>query len=126
MTGTTSNLMETAFPPAGDLPRQIEFIELSELVRGNDQGFLATFEPLVRRQHITLDLGRVQRIDAAGIAALISLHAAAYETRHCFNIVNPTAHVAEILLLVGLESILLSHNTVAKSQFGARHEKPAA
>jgi anti-anti-sigma regulatory factor len=126
MTGTIPNLTDAAISPTRELTGQIEFVELTELVRGNEQSFLAQFAPLVRRQHVTLDLGRVQRIDAAGIAALISLHAGAYESEHCFNVVNPTPHVAEILSLVGLERILLSHITDERPQSDSRQERPAA
>ena len=126
MTGTISNPMHTEFSPAGELTGLIELPELTELVRGNEQGLLERFTPLVRRQSLTLDLGCVRRIDAAGIAALISLHASAYEAGHCFTIVNPTPHVAEILSLVGLDRILLSHNAVERSHSGDCFERHAA
>ena len=74
----------------------------------------------------SLDLSCVRRIDAAGVAALISLHANAYEAGHCFNIVNPTPHVAEILSLVGLDRILLSHNAEKRSHSGSCYERTAA
>lgn len=126
MTGTISNPMHTEFPPAGELTGLIEVPELTELVRGSEQGLLERFTPLVRRQSLTLDLGCVRRIDAAGIAALISLHANAYEAGHCFTVVNPTQHVAEILSLVGLDQILLSHNAVERSHSGECFERTAA
>jgi anti-anti-sigma regulatory factor len=126
MTGTISNLIETANFPAGELTGVIELTELTELVRGSEQGLLARLTPLVRRQSVSLDLRWVQRIDAAGIAALISLHANAYEAGHCFTIVNPTPHVAEILRLVGLERILLSHNAAERSYSESCLECPAA
>ena len=37
----------------------------------DEQRLLERVAPLVRRQCVTLDLGSVERIDAAGIAALI-------------------------------------------------------
>jgi anti-anti-sigma regulatory factor len=126
MTGTISNPMDAEFSPAGELTGLIELPELTELVRGNEQYLLERFTPLVRRQSLTLDLSCIRRIDAAGIAALISLHASAYEAGHCFNIVNPTPHVAEILSLVGLDRILLSHNAVERSHSGRCLERPAA
>jgi len=126
MTGTVPNLMNTAIFPAGDLTGQIEMTELTELVRGNEQALLARLTPLVRRQSVILDLGRVQRIDAAGVAALISLHANAYEAGHCFTVVNTTPRVAEILSLVGLERILVSRNTVERSYPDSCLERPAA
>jgi anti-anti-sigma regulatory factor len=126
MTGTISNLIDTAISQAGELTGLFEVTELTELVRGNEQGLLSRIIPLVRRQSVTLDLGRVQRIDAAGIAALISLHANAYEAGHCFSVVNTTPHVAEILSLVGLERILVFRNAVEKSYSGSCFERPAA
>ncbi len=106
MTSTISLPIETAvFPPRG----HIEITDLTELVRGSEQSLLARLSPLVRNQDVTLDLGSVKRIDAAGIAALIALHTGAHEARHRFKVANLSPHVAEILSLVGLGEILLSH-----------------
>jgi anti-anti-sigma factor len=126
MTGTITNPMNTPNPQCGEFTGLIEVTELTELVRGNEHDLLARLIPLVRRQSVILDLGRVQRIDAAGIAALISLHANAYEAGHCFTVVNTTPHVAEILSLVGLERILVSRNAVEKSYPDSCLERPAA
>jgi len=82
--------------------------------------------PVVRRQSITLDLSGVERIDAAGVAALISLYASAHEAGNQFAVSNPSTRVAEILALVGLEEILLSHDVNRNSQSGLRCEQPAA
>ncbi|MGD0829538.1 MAG: STAS domain-containing protein [Terracidiphilus sp.] len=110
------------FPDAGlygltKLAEQMEQTDLTELVRGNEQVFLARYSPLARQRSMTLDLSPVKRIDAAGIAALIALHACAHEAGHCFSVVNPTPHVAEILALVGLERLLVSHNTNINSHY---------
>jgi len=109
--------METAFISIG---------ELTELVRGQDQLLVARLFPVVRRQSVTLDLGSVERIDAAGIAALISLYAGANDAGHRFTVSNPSARVEEILALVGLEGILVSHHVNLNSQSGACCEQPAA
>jgi anti-anti-sigma factor len=109
MTCATLDQMQSAAFPA------IERTELTELVRGNEGGLLAWLSPLVRRQDVSLDLSAVKRIDAAGIAALISLHASAHEAGYCFTVMNLSPHVAEVLVLVGLERILSSHNAVRKS-----------
>jgi anti-anti-sigma factor len=82
--------------------------QLTELVRGNDRRWLEEMEPLVRRQNVSLDLAAVERIDAAGIAALISLYRTAREAGFGFNISRASARVAEMLALVGLDGILLS------------------
>ena len=123
MTGTLPIPMNTAIFPAGEWTGQTE---LAELVRGNEQGLLARFAPLVRRQSVTLDMSSVERIDAAGIAALISLYAGAYEAGHCFTVVNPSPHVAEILTLVGLERILVSRNVVLRPHSGPELFRTAA
>jgi anti-anti-sigma factor len=82
---------------------------MTELVRGNDHCLVAQLEPLVRRQSIALDLKAVDRIDAAGITALISLYGCAHEAGHEFRLCNVPARVSHILALVGLDGILLSH-----------------
>src|ERR1035441_3620327 len=74
----------------------IEMTKLTELVRGNDQRLLEQMRPLVRRQSVALDLASVQRIDAAGISALISLYTYARETGHSFTVSNASPRVAEI------------------------------
>jgi anti-anti-sigma factor len=81
--------------------------DMTELVRGQEEQFVDRMAPLVRQQSVALDLDRVERIDAAGIAALISLYGAARDAGHAFGVANPSAHVREILSLVGLDRILL-------------------
>ena len=108
MTGTISNPMQSAIFPAGELtemtgsPQLTEQANVAELVRGTEQGLLAWLAPLVKSQSVTLDLRPVERIDAAGIAALISLYSIASQAGHSFMVANPSPHVAEILALVGL------------------------
>jgi anti-anti-sigma factor len=83
---------------------------LHELVRGQEQRLLKDLEPVVRQQSVTLDMRHIERIDAAGIAALISLYADACAAGHQFTIVNASNRVVEILELVGLDRILISRN----------------
>ena len=85
--------------------------ELTELVRGSDHGLIEEFEPLVRRQSVCLNLAAVERIDAAGIAALISLYRIAQESGHDFTISAASARVEEMLALVGLDQLLLSYRS---------------
>ena len=68
MNGILFNTAQTMFVPSGDM---------QELVRGQEQCLVERLTPLVREQNVTLDLHNVGRIDAAGIAALISLYGAA-------------------------------------------------
>jgi len=132
MTGTIPNPMLTAIFPAGELTEMsgsthlTEQANMAELVRGTEQGLLAWLSPLVRQQSVTLDLGSVERIDAAGIAALISLYASASQAGHCFTVANPSPHVAEILALVGLDRILLSRRALWNSNSGQCFESTAA
>lgn len=89
---------------------------LTELVRGYDREFVERMAPAVRQQSVALDLARVDRIDAAGISALISLYGFARDAGFAFAVANPTGHVREILSLVGLDRILLSQTAVEKLQ----------
>ena len=50
-----------------------------QLVRGQDAVLLEHLGPLVRKCNVALDLSRVERIDAAGITALILLYRSACE-----------------------------------------------
>jgi anti-anti-sigma factor len=87
---------------------------LTELVRGNDRELIEEMTPVVRQQSVALDLKKVDRIDAAGITALISLYGQARDAGHSFAVANPTTHVKEILSLVGLDRILLDPHVVAR------------
>lgn len=82
----------------------------SSLVRGDEECLLEQLLPLVRRQQVRLDLGCIERIDAAGIAALITLYRAARDAGSCFAVTNPRPHVREILTVVGLDRFLLSES----------------
>jgi anti-anti-sigma factor len=90
--------------------------ELKELVRGYDRELVERMTPLVQKHSIALDLEMVERIDAAGIAALITLYGHARDAGHCFAVANPNTHVSEILSLVGLDRILLSQCEVDRMQ----------
>jgi anti-anti-sigma factor len=100
--------------------------EMTELVRGDEQGLIERVTPLLRERNVTLDLRKIDRIDAAGIAALISLYSSARSAGHEFRVCNVPARVEEILALVGLEHILVSHNAVLGSQCEPCYERPAA
>ncbi len=100
--------------------------ELHELVRGEEHALVERLTPLVCRQNVTLDATHVERIDAAGIAALIALYGAAREAGKDFAIVNATARVAEILRLVGLDRILIAQDVVLPQQAESRFVQPAA
>jgi anti-anti-sigma factor len=100
--------------------------ELTELVRGSELRLIEEIEPLVRRQDVSLDLAGVERIDAAGIAALISLYRMARESGHGFSISKVSARVAEMLALVGLDRILLSQNAKRNARCRSRLARSAA
>ena len=86
--------------------------ELHELVRGQERELVDRLTPVVSKRNATLDLIHVERIDAAGIAALISLYGAAHSAGNDFAVVNARTHVAEILRLVGLDRILSCRDAV--------------
>jgi anti-anti-sigma factor len=83
-----------------------------ELVRGQQQEILDRLQPLVESHSVRLDLSSVGRIDAAGLAALVSLYCAARRAGHKFSVANPPSHVARILAIVGLDRILMSTDSV--------------
>ena len=99
MTRNYQNFMDTPVTVEGNL---------HELVRGEEQRLLKELEPVVRQQSVTLDMRHIERIDAAGIAVLISLYGEAHLSGHEFAIINTSPRVVEILELVGLDRILIS------------------
>jgi anti-anti-sigma factor len=100
--------------------------DLTELVRGSDRHLIEEMEPLVRREDVSLDLASVERIDAAGIAALISLYRVAQSSGHSFTISRASERVAEMLALVGLDGILLSAHATSGSRPRSRVAQNAA
>lgn len=99
--------------------------EAVELVRGSEQELLARLGPLVRRESVCLDLASVSRIDAAGLATLITLYSDAVKAGHRFAVARPGRHVRELLALVGLDRILLSGDCDCR-HFRAEFEESAA
>jgi anti-anti-sigma factor len=128
MTSPMCDTLATVSPIAEWTPsvESVEMSGLTELVRGHDQALLDRLAPLARRQSLILDLRSVERIDAAGIAALISLYRSACEAGHCFTVRNVTPRVAEILMMVGLAQIFLSQNVVHDSHCGQNMQRSAA
>ncbi len=117
MTGTVCNTEGTLIcAPTG----------IRELTRGHEGPLQEWLSPQVRQRNVTLDLGSVERIDAAGISALISLYKCAREAGHCFTISKVSPRVAGILELVGLDRALLSHMMVEKPYTALHPERPAA
>jgi anti-anti-sigma factor len=109
-----SNLAPSTLPPTTTrlVCRQ------TELVRGVEQALVDEVAALLRAGSVLLDLDRVERIDAAGIAALIRLYRIAEECGCQFAVVHPSRHVKELLELVGLEGVLVSHITGEAPQSG--------
>ena len=103
-----------------------EIIGVTELVRGCDRRLVDHLAAFVRRQSLALDFHSVERIDAAGIAALITLHCDARQAGHHFSVFNASPHVVEVLGLVGLDRILLSRNAAGGSYSDAYLDRPAA
>ena len=101
-------------------------IDLTELVRGHEKALLEQMGPVVTRQSIELDLTPIERIDAAGIAALVTLYANACQAGHTFTVSNAQPRVARILALVGLDRILMSQNAAQSSHSGCALRRSAA
>lgn len=102
---TSSSFVSVALAPdAPAFPIPVN----GELVRGSEAEVLKGLLPRVRRESVTLDLSGVERIDAAGIAALITLYCTAVESGNGFSVAAPSTRVLELLQLVGLDSILIA------------------
>lgn len=99
---------------------------ITELVRGNEQILLDCLMPLVHSQSISLDLQSVTRIDAAGLAALITLYCEACKAGHNLTVTNPSHHVREIFELVGLDRILVSQPEAEHTLDNMRLQESAA
>ncbi|MGP8251393.1 MAG: STAS domain-containing protein [Terracidiphilus sp.] len=82
--------------------------ETTEIVRGQEEKFLEQLEPIVRMHSTELDLSLVERIDAAGIAALIRLYCDAMQAGRRFTVLNPRPHVLEIMSIVGIDRVLMA------------------
>ncbi len=80
---------------------------ITELVRGSDLRLVARLEPAVRSGDAALDCSAIERIDAAGISALILLHERARSAGHFFYLLNVRPRVAEVLSLLGLDRIFV-------------------
>jgi len=119
-------LTMSAIDPTGASEPVRSQIVRGQLVRGQDAVLLEHLRPLVRRCNVALDLSSVERIDAAGITALISLYRSSCESGHRFSLTNVSDHVTQILALVGLDRFLLSHNAVRNSHCGPRAGRSAA
>ncbi len=78
-----------------------------DLIKGQEQELLEELRPIIRRQSVRLDLSRTERIDAAGLAALVSLYRDARENGHEFAVVNPPRRVARVLAIVGLDRMIV-------------------
>ena len=93
-----------------------------QLVRGREHEILEELQPLVHSQSVRLDLSSIERIDAAGLAALVSLYCAAREAGHEFAVVNPSRQVERILAIVGLDRVLRAKDSDEMLLLGTRQE----
>ncbi|HEY9126874.1 MAG TPA: STAS domain-containing protein [Acidobacteriaceae bacterium] len=90
-------------------PRLASVVRLEdELVRGCEVEVLEELMPRVKCESLALDLSGVDRIDAAGIAALIRLYCGASAAGTEFSVVAPSARVRAMLRTVGLETVLIA------------------
>lgn len=100
--------------------------QTDELVKGNEQRVVERIMPMVREQSVVLDLSKVERIDAAGLAVLIKLYCTARNAGHNFSVFNPSARVAEILALVHLDELLVAKRGEQFECRGLQFEESAA
>jgi len=99
---------------------------ITELVKGQEHQLVERLESVVRSQSVVLDLDAVERIDAAGLAALITLYSDACKAGHSFTIARPSRHVREILQIVGLDKILVAAPESEVTFTGLRLQETAA
>lgn len=125
MTNSICEPMPTLLIAACEPDRRAELAR-GPLVRGQVGGLMDRLRPLVVERNVSLDLACVDRIDAAGISALVVLYRCAHESGHRFSVTNASERVAQILSVVGLDRILFSHNAVRTSQYGPRLRRNAA
>jgi anti-anti-sigma factor len=90
----------------GNAPVMVRAGEMKEIVKGQEQILVDRLNPLVRCASVSLDLTGVERIDAAGLSALIRLYNDAYKAGYEFSVTRPSPHVREVLGLVGLDRLL--------------------
>ena len=95
-------------------------------MRDHAGDLLARIEPLLHDRSVSLDLDGIERIDAAGITALVDLYRSARQSGHCFTVTNVPTRVEQILRLVGLDRLLISHNAVRSSQYDPCARRSAA
>ena len=88
--------------------------ETTEIVRGQEERFLGQLEPIIKNQSIELDMSPVERIDAAGIAALIRIYCDAVQAGRRFTLLNPRPHVRELLAIVGIDRVLMGDSAETK------------
>jgi anti-anti-sigma regulatory factor len=100
--------------------------DLHELVRGQEQEFVERMTPIVRKQSVTLDFAQIERIDAAGISALITLYGCAESAGKSFAVINAAHHVVEVLSVVGLDRILILPGRINTKQTAQCFAQPAA
>lgn len=100
--------------------------DATEVVRGLDRKFVEQLSPLVRSGSVRLNLSSVERIDAAGVAALITLYCDACKAGHTFTLSGARRHVREILALVGLDRLLITPPEAESSFADAQLQESAA
>jgi len=96
-----------------------------ELIRGSETEIMSELLPRVKRESVALNMSAVDRIDAGGIAALITLYCTSIKAGNDFSVVAPSPHVLETLRVVGLEAILLTGSR-PESAAGCCFDCPAA
>jgi anti-anti-sigma factor len=107
-------------------PAELAELAGSQLLRGEDARLVERLQPMVMASNVALDLACVDRIDAAGITALLALYHSARKAGHRFSVTNASERVAGVLSVVGLDGFLLSHDEARDSQYGLQVRRSAA
>lgn len=93
--------------PTASLPGTVRIMCPRMLVRGNEQAFVCDTLAALERANVLVDMSAVNALDAAGIGVLVTLQTAATAAGKRLYLIKPSKRAAEVLSLVGLDSMLL-------------------
>jgi anti-anti-sigma factor len=92
-----------AIGPYEDNARKI--IAPASLLHGQEHFLLPFALPAIEQGDLELDLAQLEHIDAAGLGMLAVLHECAAQFGHKLTLLNPTAHVCQLLRLTKLDAV---------------------
>jgi anti-anti-sigma regulatory factor len=89
------------------------------LIRESAAQLVAQIGPLAAQRDVILDLSQVERIDAAGGTALLTLLTGARAAGHNLQVGSASAHVTEVLGLLGLDRVMFLADFAEQAGFNA-------